>query len=78
MTGNGFEQYKELFLAKFADNEKQHAEITHEIKAVKTCVGEVKIELTRLQEKNAISWRIHAWIIPAIIAGAVSLALRFL
>ncbi len=77
-SGNGFDQYKELFLARFADNQKEHAELKREIQAVKTCAGEIKIELTKLQEKNAISWRIHAWIIPAVIAGAVSLALRFL
>jgi hypothetical protein len=45
---------------------------------VKSCVGELKVSMAKLEEKNAISWRIHAWIIPAIIAGAVTLALRFL
>lgn len=75
---NGFAQYKELFLARFADNQKEHAELSKDIKAVKTCVGELKVSMAKLEEKNAISWRIHAWIIPAIIAGAVTLALRFL
>jgi hypothetical protein len=75
---NGFDQYKELFLARFADNQKEHAELAKDIKVVKSCVGELKVSMAKLEEKNAISWRIHAWIIPAIIAGAVTLALRFL
>jgi hypothetical protein len=78
MPDNGFDQYKKLFLEKFEINDRQHKEIRDGQRELKKCVNDVKLSMARLEAKSSVSWKIHAWLIPALVAGAVALVVKFL